>query len=287
MKTSQTPYTRRYSNAAAAGGFTASAGSRAAAAGSYAAGSHTLDAEPENPAQGSVSFIRTYSSADPTLKHVTPVAGGLRGPDGAYPSEETFRVTAWPAAGYRFSHWTGDVPAGQGQANPLNIVLSKDVTLRAHFAAVQQPPTPPTQHRLTVNWNPERGTVTGGGLTGGQMTVGDGDTVTLTATPHPGYRFEGWQGLQLAGNMQTNKSHTITLTVSHDITLTASFVAEDNPGGGDPGNGDPGNGDPGNGGGNSTGGGTLDQAKAFARKWWWAILIAAYLIYKETKGKKK
>ena len=276
MITSQKPYTRRrYSNASVVG----------QTYGAASSGTHTLTAEPANPAQGSVSHIVTQSSSNENFSRVEQESV-LRGASASYPAATTLRVTAHPATGYRFSHWTGDVPAGQGQSNPLNVVLSKDVALTAHFAATQTPPAP-TQHRLTVNWNPEMGSVTGSGLAGGQMTVGAGTTVTLTARPYPGFSFVGWEGRQLVGNTQSNRSQTITFSVVSDITLTACFAAEDNPGGGGPANGDPDNGDPGNGGGDTPGGDTLTRAKAFFRKWWWAILIAAYLIYKETKGKKK
>ena len=43
---------------------------------------------------------------------------------------------------------------------------------------------------------------------------------------------------------------------------------------------------PGGGGNPGQGTDTFGQAVAFAKKWWWAILVAIYIIHKEKGGKK-
>ena len=77
------------------------------------------------------------------------------------------------------------------------------------------------QFTLTVqSANTDQGSVTGGG------TYDEGSSVTLTATPNSGYLFEKWS--------DGNTSATRTLTVTEDLTLTASFKAEEASGGEDP-----------------------------------------------------
>ena len=77
------------------------------------------------------------------------------------------------------------------------------------------------QFTLTVqSANTDQGSVTGGG------TYDEGSSVTITATPNSGYVFEKWS--------DGNTSATRTLTVTEDLTLTASFKAEEASGGEDP-----------------------------------------------------
>lgn len=64
-----------------------------------------------------------------------------------------------------------------------------------------------------------QGTATGGG------NFDEGSSVTITATPASGYLFDQWS--------DGNTSATRTLTVTEDVTLTASFKAEQ-AGGEDP-----------------------------------------------------
>lgn len=69
-----------------------------------------------------------------------------------------------------------------------------------------------TTYTVTVNYDQSRGTVLGAG------TYDAGASVTLTATPYEGFRFDGWS------NGQTDS--IITFTVTEDVTLTANFVEE-------------------------------------------------------------
>jgi uncharacterized repeat protein (TIGR02543 family) len=64
----------------------------------------------------------------------------------------------------------------------------------------------------------------GGAASGGRVYIG-GDTVTLTATPDSGYRFEGWyeDGARVSANS------TYTFTAEADRTLEARFTEDEVP----------------------------------------------------------
>jgi len=54
-----------------------------------------------------------------------------------YPSGTTVTLYAGTRQGYRFTGWTGDVPAGQATANPLILTMDAVKTLTATFGAAQ------------------------------------------------------------------------------------------------------------------------------------------------------
>lgn len=165
---------------------------------------------------------------------------------------------------------------------------------------------------LKVSWNGAMGRVTGSGNytvetatppCQASATVIPGTTVTLTATPDAGYHFEEWRGAPVEGVT----SQSVKIKVSNNLNVSAVFAPDtpgehpsDNPTGGN--GGEPpvsggGNGGepPVSGGGNGGSIGMLDflgvypmagepYLRAFVRKYWWAILIVAYIAYKEWKG---
>lgn len=55
---------------------------------------------------------------------------GTVGGGGSYETNAVAALTATPAAGYVFSHWTGDAV---GSANPLSLNMDKGKTVKAHF----------------------------------------------------------------------------------------------------------------------------------------------------------
>ena len=142
---------------------------------------------------------------------------------------------------------------------------------------------------LKVSWNGAMGRVTGSGNytvetatppCQASATVIPGTTVTLTATPDAGYHFEGWRGAPV----EAVTSQSVNIKVSNNLNVSAVF-APDMPGehhdlGGDhdddvekP-----------NGYQYNPQASIVDQVKPFVKKWWWAILIVAYIAYKEWKG---
>lgn len=153
--------------------------------------------------------------------------------------------------------------------------------------------------------------------------VNNGDSISFKAVPKEGYHFVRWNvrtGQEIMSGVNLS-SPSITLRMNHSASLEALFEVDqqdpnDNPGSGNGGNGgqdeppyggqdeppyggDQTGDDPGayiTGGGQSdiptviAHGGTdhsydiIEKAKPFVKKWWWAILIVGYIIYKERKG---
>lgn len=142
---------------------------------------------------------------------------------------------------------------------------------------------------LKVSWNGTQGRVTGSGnfqidaeapACQASAKVVTGNTVTLVATPNAGYHFEGWRGMPVSG--VTDKS--VTVKMMQDYNVSAVF-APDMPGehhdlGGDHDH----DAEKPNVYQYKPQGGIVDQVKPFVKKWWWAILIVAYIAYKEWKG---
>lgn len=150
--------------------------------------------------------------------------------------------------------------------------------------------------------------------------VEKGDSITFKAVAKEGYRFVRWNvrtGNAVVSGVNLS-SPSLTLRMNGSASLEALFEViqpdpTDNPGGGptdnppydghdDPpyGGNEPADDDtptPGSDSGNNQGndmpgtvlpsGGIVETAKPFVKKWWWAILIVAYVVYKEWKGGSK
>lgn len=221
-------------------------------------------------------------------------------------------LTASPKEGCYFDTWSDGVKAVSRKVTP-----SSDMTLTARFK--QKNVNTVTYYTVAVQCSPaEGGSVTGNGLVNGQASVKAGDSIRLTATPKSGYVFKTWRGITPGAYNINLSSSVINLPVDRNHALVAVFdplvkdPTPNNGGNGGGSNDEPkpndeaplqkapisggSNGkEPYNGGSdpelpnsdNAVGSGdTFDKVVAFARKWWWAILIALYIIYKE-KGAKE
>lgn len=61
--------------------------------------------------------------------------GGVTGDsDGYYNLGSSVNLTATPDAGYRFAGWSGDVPAGQTNENPLTLTMDRKRNVTANFS---------------------------------------------------------------------------------------------------------------------------------------------------------
>ena len=104
--------------------------------------------------------------------------------------------------GYRFDHWsTGSTE------NPYTLTVTNDTTITAFFVEY----VPETYTINVLVDNPATGSVTGGGV------YEDGSSVTITAYPANGYRFDHWS--------TGSTDNPYTLTVTSDTTITAYFVS--------------------------------------------------------------
>lgn len=284
---------RRYSNLLSTETTTSAAGSTTSFHVNTSANDRSMgDVEIQVISEPTGHFKEDVAPGEVPYSRYTPVGGRI------YAKGTVLLVKACPYTGYKFVSWQSAtyIPSSAHQQRSFQIVVNRDMTFIANFERI--PGGYAANHTLSVYWDDTRGRVNANGLQDGQMTVPYGTQVTLTAVPKDGYVFSRWSGLKIAGNAQSNASKTITITMpNRDISLTAEFAkVVDNPGGG---GGTPG-GDH-----NkdtdspvvdletetttdiATGGGIVEKAVPFVKKWWWAIAIVAYLVWKERKGGSK
>lgn len=220
----------------------------------------------------------------------------------AYAHGTVIRITATPATNnYVLDHFEdGDGNRLNTNTRLLRLEVTKDVTVRAVFRKAN---TTPTQFDLKVEWDKSRGSVTGRPALGadGSVLVNNGQTVTLTAVPKDGYVLKEWNGTQVAGKWVPMHGSTIEQQIFSNRTITALFVPKEVSPATNEETADPLDPDPvisGGGGGSvptdtgsepyvpdtATPVGLIDQVKPFVKKWWWAILIVAYIVFKNKKG---
>jgi uncharacterized repeat protein (TIGR02543 family) len=165
-----------------------------------------------NPLTVTMSASKTITATFvPTNQYtlaITTVGNGTvtKSPDQlSYTNNTSVSMTAVPAAGYRFSAWSG---SSTGSTNPRSITMNGNKAVTATFVQL-------TQYTLTVN-TPVNGTVT---KSPNQPTYDTGSIVVLTATPAAGYAFSGWSG------SATGSTNPLNVAMSANKTISATFTA--------------------------------------------------------------
>ncbi|MCD6221880.1 hypothetical protein J7K25_06965, partial [bacterium] len=142
---------------------------------------------------------------------ISPAGSGTvtKNPDKTeYEEGEEVQLTATPNQGYRFKNWSGDVPAGHENDNPISITMNSDKNIVAHFVK---------QYTLTMGVNPAGGGTTNPAV--GDHLYDENTVVNISATANPGYRFDHWEG-----DVADPNSVNTTVTMDEDKTVTAHFV---------------------------------------------------------------
>lgn len=139
------------------------------------------------------SFKRTYTLSVSANAAEGSVAGG-----GVYDEGTIVTLTAAPAAGYRFDKWSGDA---SGNATSVSITMNADKNATASFRKV---------YPLTITISPSNG----GSVSPAGGNYDAGSSITLTAIPASGYRFDKWDG-DASGN---TTSANITMTSGKNVT---------------------------------------------------------------------
>jgi uncharacterized repeat protein (TIGR02543 family) len=146
----------------------------------------------------------TVNSSPAGINGCTPTGGTCTA---IFVSGTVVTLTAAPATGSTLV-WSGCTPV-PGNANQCTVTIDGAKTVTATFTLVQEALTitPPTDGTITCN----------GGC---QASYGYGSTVTLTATPSPGFSFGAWTGACSA-----TTGATCTLTMTAPMTVGATFTA--------------------------------------------------------------
>ncbi len=122
---------------------------------------------------------------------------------GAYELGETVKITAEAKIGYKFVKWNDG-----NTENPRSIVVISGATYVATFAEIGS--KDPSKYTVDVtSANVSLGNVYGGG------TFTENSVIQIIAVPTEGYDFDQWS--------DGNTDNPRTITVTEDITLTATF----------------------------------------------------------------
>jgi hypothetical protein len=121
---------------------------------------------------------------------------------GPYYSGDVVQLTALPATGWSFDHWSGDLI---GSTNPSNILIDGDKSVTATFTQNTYTLTVSTDGSGSVNRN-----------NSGPYYYGD--TVQLTAVPALDWGFSYWSG-DLTGS-----ANPANILMDGDHSVTAHFV---------------------------------------------------------------
>ena len=154
------------------------------------------------------AFAQTYT----LTTAVNPPGTGLISPGGhQYESGVQVTVTASPASGYAFDHWSGST---SDTSPTISITMDHDYSITANFVAASV-----DRFYLTIS-STQGGSATTPGE--GMFAYSFGTAVNLVATPANGYHFVNWTGdVGTVGNV--NGAST-TITMNGDYSVTANFA---------------------------------------------------------------
>jgi hypothetical protein len=122
------------------------------------------------------------------------------GTDSRYTRDTITMLTAVPASGYRFDRWSGDV---SDRVTSISIPMNANKNITVTFIKT---------YILTMNQT------RGGAVSPASGTYDEGASVSLTATPLTGYRFDRWSG-DVSGNINLS-----TIVMNANKSITANFI---------------------------------------------------------------
>ncbi len=126
-----------------------------------------------------------------------------------YPENAIVDITAKGNLGYAFSHWTGDVPTGKENDNPLFLAMDGNKSVTANYVTT-------TVYSLTYSADANGSAVAS--PTGPDYN--QGTFVSLTAFPNVTYEPDKWIGDVPVENETDNP---LTITMNADKNIQATF----------------------------------------------------------------
>jgi uncharacterized repeat protein (TIGR02543 family) len=139
---------------------------------------------------------------------VSPAGGGTTDPavgTHTYAEDTVVDVTATPATGYEFDHWSGAC-TGTGACQ---VTMDADKSVTAHFTLL------PVTYDLTIAVSPAGDGTTDPAV--GTHTYAEDTVVDVTATPATGYEFDHWSGA-------CTGTGACQVTMDADKSVTAHFT---------------------------------------------------------------
>ena len=163
-----------------------------------------------------VNYSYQIAPSTPVVTHelslnVNPAGSGTTTPAAGthtYAEDAEVAITATPATGFAFDHWTGDVDNTDTPATTVTMDENQEVT--AVFVAAPV-------YNLTMAVDPPAGGSVSPAT--GIHQYNQGSIVTLTATAASGYIFDHW-----ASEVDDAHATTTTVTMSGDQMVTAVFA---------------------------------------------------------------
>ena len=93
---------------------------------------------------GIYRIIKSGGGAGKATLTIIAGAGGITDPEAGtyeYAAGEQVSVYATPNAGYRFSHWSGDIGTSDPQDTPIGVLMTGNKQITANFELVTLPVT--------------------------------------------------------------------------------------------------------------------------------------------------
>jgi len=144
---------------------------------------------------------------------VSPSGSGSVDPSGGtFDAGTVVTLTANPASGYEFDHWSG---TDNSAINPTTLTMNSNKSVTAYFTEEI------TYYTLTMHASPSGGGTTTPSV--GNHSYATGTVVSLSASPASGYRFSHWSG-DASG---TSLSTTITMNSNKDVTANFGLIPTD------------------------------------------------------------
>ncbi|MFM2143478.1 MAG: hypothetical protein RLZZ476_2022, partial [Verrucomicrobiota bacterium] len=157
------------------------------------------------------ALVANFTVAPTYTVSASAAAGGSVTGGGSFVSGTSCTLTATPDAGYAFVNWTdGGAQVSTNAVYTFNVAANR--TLVANFIVLGG-----TTYSITTTSSP-----VAGGTTTGAGTYASGASVTVVATPAPGYKFNKWK--QGGSNVSSSASYTFTATANRALTATFTPV---------------------------------------------------------------
>jgi len=154
-----------------------------------------------------MNVVATFAQSFTVTTSANPVQGGSVTVSPAKPSYEPgeqIQVTAVANSGYGFANWSGDLSG----SNPIEtVIVNGNLNIVANFSAAQYTFNATANGNGSVDWVPNK------------ALYGDGEIVTVTATPAAGHYLVGW-----TGDVAPTSVNPLEVTINGNTSVTANFL---------------------------------------------------------------